>query len=54
MNDTKYVLLEGKTTEVIVKLEPKMYRKYIWSSKMGSPCYKCNSGRYCTGCYRQP
>jgi len=36
MDDTVHMLLEGTTVELIVKLESKMYRKYIWKNKEGS------------------
>jgi len=29
LNDKVHMLLEGSITELIVNLEPKMYRKYI-------------------------
>ena len=37
MEETVHMLLEGTMAELIVKLEPKMYRKYIWKNKEGKP-----------------
>jgi len=37
MDDTVHMLLEGMTAELIVKLERKMYTKYIWRRKEGKP-----------------
>ena len=31
------MLLEGKIAELIVKLDPKLYRKYIWENEKGKP-----------------
>jgi len=35
MEETVHMLLEGTTAELIMKLEPRMYRKYIWKNKEG-------------------
>jgi len=32
MEDETHMILEGKITELIVKLDPKLYRKYIWEN----------------------
>jgi len=37
MEETVHMLLEGTMAELIVKLEPKMYRKYIWKNKECKP-----------------
>ena len=31
------MLLKGKTAELIIKLDPKLYRKYIWENKKEKP-----------------
>jgi len=31
------MLLKGKTAELIIKLDPKLYSKYIWENKKESP-----------------
>ena len=35
MEDEIHMLLEGKITELIVKLDPKLYCKYIWENEKG-------------------
>ena len=35
MDDTVNMLLKGTITELIMKLEPNIYRKYIWKNKAG-------------------
>ena len=37
MEDTVYMLLEGTVTEMIVKIDPTIYRKHIWYNKHGKP-----------------
>ena len=37
MEDDVHMLLEGTIAELIVKLEPTLYRKYIWENKQGKP-----------------
>ena len=37
MNQDVHMLLEGTIAELIVKLEPKLYRKYIWRNKSDKP-----------------
>ena len=37
MDEEVYMLLEGKIAELIVKLDPKLYRKYIWENKKEKP-----------------
>jgi len=32
-----HMLLEGKIAELIVKLDPRLYRKYIWQNKSRNP-----------------
>jgi len=31
------MLLEGKIAELILKLDPKLYRKYVWENEKGKP-----------------
>jgi len=31
------MILEGELAELIVKLKPSLYRKYIWKNKQGKP-----------------
>ena len=37
MDEEVYMLLEGKIAELIVKLNPRLYRKYIWENKKEKP-----------------
>jgi len=37
MDQDIHMLLEGTITELIVKLEPRLYRKYIWRNKNDKP-----------------
>ena len=37
MNQDVHMLLEGTIAELIVELEPKLYRKYIWRNKSDKP-----------------
>jgi hypothetical protein len=37
MEDDVHMLLEGNIAELIVKLDPTLYRKYIWENKNGKP-----------------
>jgi len=37
MDQDIHMLLEGTITELIVKLEPRLYRKYIWRNKNYKP-----------------
>jgi len=37
MEDDVHMLLEGTIAELIVKLDPTLYRKYIWENKQGKP-----------------
>ena len=36
-DDETHMLLEGKIAELIVKLDPKLYRKYVWENEKGKP-----------------
>ena len=37
MEDDVHMLLKGTIAELIVKLNPTLYRKYIWENKQGKP-----------------
>jgi len=37
MDQDIHILLEGTIAELIVKLEPRLYRKYIWRNKNDKP-----------------
>jgi len=37
MKDTVHMVLEGTIADHIAKLEPTIYRKYIWHNKKGKP-----------------
>jgi len=37
MDQDIHMLLEGTITELIIKLEPKMYRKYSWRNNNDKP-----------------
>ena len=39
MDEELYMLLEGKIADLIVKLNPKLYRKYIWEKKIKPMLY---------------
>jgi len=37
MEEDMHMLLEGTIAELIVKLDPSLYRKYIWENRKGKP-----------------
>jgi len=37
MKEEVHMLLEGTIAKLIVKLDPKLYRKYIWRNKNDKP-----------------
>ena len=37
MDQDIHMILEGEIAKLIVKLEPTLYRKYVWKSKHGKP-----------------
>jgi len=37
MNDCVHMIMEGTIAEHVAKLEPAIYRKYIWHDKKGKP-----------------
>jgi len=37
MEDDVHMLLKGTIAELIVKLDPTLYSKYIWENKQGKP-----------------
>jgi len=37
MEQDVHKLLEGTIAELVVKLEPRVYRKYIWKNKHNKP-----------------
>ena len=37
MEDEVHMVLEGTIAKLIVKLDPSMYRKYIWPTQKGKP-----------------
>ena len=37
MDNNVHMLLEGTVTEIIIKLDPTIYRKHIWYNKHGKP-----------------
>jgi len=37
MEEDVHMLLEGTIAELIVKLDPSLYRKYIWENRKGKP-----------------
>jgi hypothetical protein len=37
MEQDIHMLLEGTIAELIVKLEPSLYKKFVWKSKHGKP-----------------
>jgi len=39
MEQDVHMLLEGPIVKLIVKLEPSLYRKFVWKSKKANPCY---------------
>ena len=41
MEDTVHMMLERKMAELLVKIDPKLYRKYLMV-KMGSQSCTCN------------
>ena len=39
MKGTVHMILEGTIANLIVKLEPTIYRKYVWHDKKGKPMF---------------
>jgi len=37
MDQDVHMLLKGMIAELIIKLEPRLYRKYIWKNKNNKP-----------------
>jgi hypothetical protein len=37
MEQNVHMLLEGTTAKLIIKLEPSLYRKFVWKNKHGKP-----------------
>ena len=37
MEDEVHMILEDTIAELIIKLDPSMYRKYVWHSQKGRP-----------------
>ena len=37
MNERIHMIVEGTVAEQVAKLEPTIYRKYIWHDKKGKP-----------------
>jgi len=37
IEDNMHMLLEGTVAELIIKLDPTIYRKHIWCNKHGKP-----------------
>ena len=37
MDEDVHMILEGKIAKLIMKLEPKLYRKYVWKNNNGMP-----------------
>jgi len=42
MDQVINMLLKGTTVELIVKLEPRLYRKYIWKIRTTDQCNTSN------------
>jgi len=50
MEQDVHMLLEGTISKLIVKLEPRLYRKFVWRNKHGKSmlCVKLRKALYCT------
>jgi len=42
MEDEVHMLLEGTIAELIIKIEPSLYRKHNWYNQKVSQCFKYN------------
>ena len=42
MDEDVHMILEGAIAELIVKLEPSLYRKHIWYTQKGKPILMYN------------
>jgi len=42
MEENVHMLLQGTVAEMIVKLDPSMYKKHIWYNKGANRCYTYN------------
>jgi len=53
MEQDVHMLLEGTIAELIVKLEPSLYRKFVWKNKHGKPMIYVKLRKHCMGHYRR-
>jgi len=52
MEQDIHMLLEGTIAKLIVKLEPSLYRKFVWRNKHGKPMLYVKLKKHCMGHYR--
>ena len=53
MEDNVHMLLEGTVAEMIVKLDPTIYRKHIWYNNHGKPMLYVQLNKLYTEHYKQ-
>jgi len=54
MDEDMHMILEGAIAELIVKLEPSLYRKHIWYMQKGKPMLYVQLKRRYMALYKQP
>jgi len=52
MKENMHMLLEGTVAEMIMKLDPLMYKKHIWYNKKGKPMMYVQLKKHCMGLYK--
>jgi len=53
MNENVHKLLEGTIAEMMLKLDPTIYRKHIWYTKQGNPMLYVQLKKHYMGNYKQ-
>ena len=53
MEQDVHMLLEGTIAELIIKLEPRLYKKYIWKNKHDKPILYIKLKRHYLEHYKQ-
>jgi len=54
IEDEVHMLLRGTIAELIIKLEPSLYRKHIWYNQKGKPMLYVQLKRHCMEHCKQP
>jgi len=54
METDLHTLIEGTISELIIKLVPSLYRKYIWKTKMSNKWHTSSSERHYSAHFKWP